>query len=63
MSLQEIVIQDPPEIPEWTPEDQEILEWMFPALREPPSDYPEPLRLQRTRALNPREWSDLLSVV
>ena len=54
------------EVPEWTPQDQEILEWMFPALSEPPCprtpDRPEPV-LRRQNALSPREWSDLLSVL
>ena len=65
--LQEVVIQNPTEVPVWNQQDQEILEWLFPALREPPRpvtpDCPEPPHLQRTRALNPREWADLLSVV
>ena len=65
--LREVVIQNPAEVPVWNQQDQEILEWLFPALREPPRpvtpDCPEPPRLQRTRALAPREWADLLSVV
>lgn len=69
--LQEVVIQNPAEVPVWNEQDQEILEWLFPSLREPPRpvtpDCPEPPRLQRglrrTRALSRREWADLLSVV
>ena len=67
MSLQEIVIQEPPLVPDWTSQDQEILEWMFPSLREPPRpvtpDCPEPAVLYRTRALSSREWAEVLSVV
>ena len=67
MYLQEVVIQNPPHVPEWTREDQEILEWLFPAFSEPPRpltpDCPEPPRLQRTRALSAREWEEVLSVV
>jgi len=64
--LREIVVVDPPE---WTIEDQEILEWLFPGLRDetpsrpPTPDYPEPPRLRRSRALARMEWDDLLSVV
>ena len=69
--LREIVILDLPEVPQWGPEDQMILEWMFPELFPPPHpvtpDCPEPPRLrgglQRSRALSRREWDELLSVV
>ena len=67
MSLREVVIHIPVEIPPWTSQDQEILEWLFPTLREPPRpptpDCPEPPRLRRTRALGPQEWAEVLSVV
>jgi len=62
-----IRVEQPPVVPEWTQQDQEILEWMFPQLAQPPRPmtppHPEPPRLQRTCALSRREWADLLSVV
>ena len=50
----------------WNDQDQEILEWLFPVLREdtpPPSprtpDYSErPLR--RQNALSPKQWKELI---
>lgn len=62
-----IRIEQPLAVPEWTHQDQEILEWLFPVLHEPPRPRtppcPEPPRLQRTRRLSRREWSDLLARV
>jgi len=56
----------------WNNNDQEILEWMFPALRgeTPPAprtpECPEPTRLsvaplRRQNALSPIEWAVLMS--
>ena len=57
----------------WNNNDQEILEWMFPALRgetPPPAprtpECPEPARLsaaplRRQNALSPTEWAVLMS--
>jgi hypothetical protein len=57
----------------WNDQDQEILEWLFPALREetPPAprtpDCPEPARLpvvplRRQNALSPEQWEELLEI-
>jgi len=57
----------------WNNQDQEILEWLFPALREeiPPAprtpDYPEPARLpvaplRRQNALSPKQWKELFEI-
>ena len=66
-NLHEIRVEQPLYVFDWTPQDQEILEWMFPSLHEPPRpltpDCPEPARLYRTRALSQTEWDDLMSVV
>lgn len=60
--LYQVVVHNP-----WTPEDQEILEWMFPSLKDyvpyPPT--PEPAEaylpgLYRTYALNREQWCEIL---